>query len=100
MKKNILFCLLYTCSFLLTFAQSSLPPVYEIKSDTALSQKLDSSFWQKLEDKEGKWTFEDVSKSPLSEKFHIKGLKAAGIDTNKIYTVWTRYRLRYTMSHY
>jgi len=99
MKKIFLVWVIYSCSILFAFAQSSLPPVYEIKSDTALSQKLDSSFWQKLEDKEGKWTFEDVSKSPLSEKFHKKGLKAAGIDTNKIYTVWTRYRLRNTMSH-
>ncbi len=74
MKKIILFAgslFLLTCKLI---AQSVLPPVYEIESDTASEQKVDSTYWQKLEDKEGKWTFEQVSKEPLAEKFHIKGI--------------------------
>ena len=61
-------------------AQTYLPPVYEIKSDTALMQVLDDSLSQKLEDKEGKWTIGEVSKLPLVEKFHTPGFKAEGID--------------------
>jgi len=76
-------------------AQTSLPPVYEIRSDTAGLQELDSSYWQKLEDKEGKWTISDVIKLPLSGKFHSPGSKAApGIDTINVHTYWYRYSLR------
>jgi signal transduction histidine kinase len=81
------------------FSQTSLPPVYEIISDTAKVQILDKSFWQKLEDKEGKWTIEDVIKLPLSEKFHFQGEKTIDIDTNGIHTYWHRYRLRNRMDH-
>ncbi|MBK8373178.1 MAG: histidine kinase [Saprospiraceae bacterium] len=99
MKKIILFAgslFLLTCKLI---AQSVLPPVYEIESDTASEQKVDSTYWQKLEDKEGKWTFEQVSKEPLAGKFHIKGIKAEGVDTNDVQTYWHRYRFKNTMAH-
>ncbi len=80
-------------------AQTSLPPAYEITTDTSSSQVLDTSIWQKLEDQKGLWTIEDVSNLPLSEKFHRKGLKADGIDTNDIHTYWHRYILKNTMTH-
>jgi two-component system NtrC family sensor kinase len=88
------------CFFLINrvLPQSALPPVYEIKSDTAKEQSLDISFWQKLEDKGGKWTIEEVRKVPLSEKFHSEGLKADSIDTNNIHTYWHRYRLKNIMN--
>jgi two-component system, NtrC family, sensor kinase len=97
MKKKILFWVLYFFFLNQSFGQTSLPPVYEIKSDTAKSQLLDVSFWQKLEDKESKWNLEDVSRLPLSSKFHANGLKTAGIDTNEIHTYWYRYRLKNKM---
>ncbi len=97
MKKYIVLCILYFFSTSNSLAQTSLPPVYEIKSDTALIQIPDSSFWQKLEDKEGKWSIADVSNLPLSQKFHTSGLKADGIDTNNIHTYWQRYRLKNIM---
>ena len=98
MKRNILLLVLYFLMYVQSFAQSNLPSVYEIKSDTAKEQKLDSSYWQKLEDKDGKWGISDISKSPLSEKFHTAGSKADGIDTNNIHTYWHRYRLKNAMS--
>lgn len=81
-----------------TNAQSILPPVYEIITDTIAVQIVDSTFWQKLEDKRGKWTFEEVRKEPLAGKFHIKGAKADGIDTSDVHTYWHRYRFKNVMS--
>jgi two-component system, NtrC family, sensor kinase len=78
-------------------AQSALPPVYEITSDTAYLQMVDSTFWQKLEDKEGKWTFEEVRKEPLAGKFHMRGIKADGVDTSNVRTYWHRYRFKNAM---
>jgi two-component system NtrC family sensor kinase len=92
---TLLFC--FTQVIFLS-AQSSWPPAYEIKSDTAYKQVLEKTFWQTLEDKGGKWTLKDVRMSPLSDKFHTKGLKADGIDTTEVHTYWQRYRLKNTMS--
>ena len=78
-------------------AQTSWPPVYEIKSDTATRERFDTVYFQRLEDKEGKWTFSDVRRLPLADKFHTKGVKADGIDTNAIHTYWHRYRLKNVM---
>ena len=97
MRKIILlgvFCLLTSASIL---AQTSLPPVYEIKTDTVTIQRIDSIYFQRLEDKVGKWTIDDVNKPPLSDKFHQKGTKADGIDTNAIHIYWHRYRLKNVM---
>jgi two-component system NtrC family sensor kinase len=99
MKKNILLIVFYLFSFTMLMAQATWPPVYEIKSDTAAIQTLDNSFWQKLEDKDGKWTIDEVSKLPLSVKFHAPGLKAAGTDTSAVHAYWQRYRLKNTMDH-
>ncbi len=84
--------------FINAFSQNNLPPVYEIKTDTVLEQDLDNSHWQMLEDKEGKWTKEEVSKQPLSDEFHDRRKKLNSGDTI-VYTYWFRYRLRNTMDH-
>jgi two-component system, NtrC family, sensor kinase len=98
MKKIISLTLFSFFFFSTILAQTSLPPVYEIKSDTAKLERLDTSFWQKLEDKEGKWTIKDITSFPLSGKFHRKGLKTPEIDTIDIHTYWHRYRLRNVMT--
>ncbi len=99
MRKYILIWVLSSFILSQVLAQATLPPVYAIISDTAKIQRLDSSFWQTLEDKEGKWTLSDVSRLPLSGKFHIKGLKPEDIDTTGIHIFWQRYRLKNTMEH-
>jgi two-component system, NtrC family, sensor kinase len=99
MKKACLLWIFCLLAFNLVLAQTNLPPVYEIKSDTALTQVLNDTAWQKLEDKEGKWTIGEVSQSPLSERFHANGSKAESIDTNKIHTYWQRYRLKNSMGY-
>ena len=95
-KHFILSCLCFF-SVHCVLAQAPLPLVYEIKSDTAYQQILDTTYYQVLEDKESKWTINDVSRFPLSAKFHTKGIKEGGIDTNDIHTYWQRYRLKNTM---
>ena len=99
MIRTLTICLLILlCNTVHLSAQNNFPPVYEIKTDTT-KQVLDSVYWQKLEDKAGKWAFEEVIREPLSAKFHIQGVKPDGIDTTGIKTNWLRYRLRNTMQH-
>jgi len=88
------FVLFFSCMLVsfTGFTQAQLPPVYEIKTDTVQEQIIDSVYWQKLEDKEGKWTFSDVSKEPLSGRFHIQ------VESPPIaHTSWQRYRLKNTL---
>ena len=49
-------------------AQNNLPPVYEITTDSALRVTIPDSYWQMLEDKGGRLSFEDVSKSPTKNR--------------------------------
>ena len=44
-----------------------LPPVYEIRSDTSAVQVVDSSFWQLLEDTDGKWSFERLREENMRQ---------------------------------
>ena len=70
-RKTSIFLLLLIISTV-SNAQNSLS-AYKILSDTGFANKLDKSYWQKLEDKDGKWTFNDVKRAPLSNKFHGNG---------------------------
>ncbi len=79
-------------------AQAARPPAYEIKSDTAFKQDIEYVYWQLLEDKEGKWTIEQVSRPPLADKFHDSLNNLKGIDTTARAN-WFRYRLKNTMDH-
>ena len=93
---------LFLLSFILIFAvktiaQVNLPDVFEIKTDTTFFQYLSGSQWQILEDKEGRWTIEQVSKSPLSDKFHKRDTVIQGIDT-VVKTYWFRFRLKNVMN--
>jgi two-component system, NtrC family, sensor kinase len=82
-------CLLFSSK---VFAQAQLTPVFEIKNDTIQEQILDSVNWQKLEEKEGKLTIDDIRKEPLSGKFHIQTGDTTGIRTH-----WQRYRIKNVM---
>ena len=95
---NILFVLSCFCS-LRTFAQSQFPSTYSIETDTAYTLWLSYDNWQILEDKDGKWTIDDVSNPPLSNNFHNKGKPALIEDSTQVKTFWTRYRLTNTMDH-
>ena len=92
----------FLLSFILIFAvkaisQVNLPDVFEIKTDTTFFQYLRGNQWQVLEDKEGRWTIEQVSKSPLSDKFHKRDTVIQGIDT-VVKTYWFRFRLKNAMN--
>ena len=93
---------LFLFSFILIFAvkaiaQVNLPDVFEIKTDTTFFQYLSSSQWQMLEDKESRWTIEQVSKSPLADKFHRRDTLLQDIDT-VVKTYWFRFRLKNVMN--
>jgi len=78
MKRSSILLLL---TFLTTiiFAQNVLPPVYEINTDTAVNITLDDAYWQMLEDPEGKWTIDEVSRPPIADRFHANTTKVKGI---------------------
>ena len=98
MQRKLIAAIIGLLAFLNGFSQAGLPPVFEIKSDTASIQIVDSIYWQKLEDKTDKWTFDEVRKSPLSEKFHIQIVSTGGLTAEDVHTHWQRYRLKNTMA--
>ena len=101
MKKIFFLVLLTLLSITKAITQNNLPPAYEIKTDTAVTVRLDDAYWQMLEDPEGKWTIDEVSRSPLSDKFHANTTKTNGIFEvdYSINTFWLRYRLKNNMGH-
>src|SRR5215469_2554807 len=90
--------LLFLCFSLAGVTQNNLPPVYKITTDTATSVVLDSAYCQMLEDREGKWTINEVSNSPIADKFHLNTTKTKGVDYS-INTFWFRYHLKNNMDH-
>ncbi|MEO7446023.1 MAG: 7TM diverse intracellular signaling domain-containing protein, partial [Ferruginibacter sp.] len=79
-------------------AQNNLPPVYEIKSDTAYQQELSHNYYQVLDDKQGNRTIDQVNKLPLSNQFRDRNFKPQGVDTS-VNTYWFRYILKNTTDH-
>ena len=98
MKKVLVIWLLAVSSFANTIAQNNLPPVYEIKTDTAVNITLDNVYWQILEDRGGELTIDQVSLSPLVEKFHSNNTEKKGIN-HSIKAYWVRYRFKNSMTH-
>lgn len=96
MKKNVLIWLVFLLSIVTTTAQNNLPPVFEITTDTALAQYLDTVHWQMLRDKAGKLTFDEVTKLPLVNRFHYKKKESS---TNQFAAdgYWLRYVLKNVM---
>ncbi|MCX6219937.1 MAG: ATP-binding protein [Bacteroidia bacterium] len=90
---TILTVILVECA---AFGQTVLPPVFEIKSDTAYVQNIGNAYYQMLEDKSGKLTIQEVSSLPLSDKFHDRNEKSSTRDTLSN-TYWFRYRLKNSM---
>ena len=98
--RSITLFIIFNLMWIICFGQKKLPttPIFEIKSDTLYEQILDKANYQVLEDKSGKWSFDEVSQVPLSNLFHAKGLKVEGVDTTAVRTFWHRYRLKNTMA--
>ncbi len=93
MKFSIILCLFYFLAIVPANGQSLLPPVYEIKSDTGLTQ-LGDAYWQMLEDGSGLYTIREVMKSPLQEKFHANPSKVQGWGYIPVVHYWQRARLK------
>jgi signal transduction histidine kinase len=74
-------------------AQNNLPPVYEIKTDTAEYLTLNDSNWQMLEDRTGNLNIDQVSRSPIADKFHVNTVSTEGV-----YVYWLRYRIKNVMA--
>ncbi|HYJ63026.1 MAG TPA: 7TM-DISM domain-containing protein, partial [Parafilimonas sp.] len=79
--------------FFIGYAQSDLPPVYEIKTDTALFQTLDNSYYQLLEDSTNKLTIQQVMQKPVEDKFRYSKSSTNAFDF-RIHTYWFRYTLK------
>jgi two-component system NtrC family sensor kinase len=93
MKK---FLLLFSWLFVFAHvnAQNNLPPVYEITTDTAVTT-LPERYWQILEDKEGDLSFDQVSRSPISDHFHANTVNNQHFD-HSIHSYWFRFILKNT----
>ncbi len=96
MKKVTTSVLFILFSSMHIYAQVALPPVFEIMSDSVLNQEIDTVHRQVLEDKEGRWTIDEVNKLPLAGKFQYNGILQPHTDT--IFNAyWFRYRLKNKM---
>jgi hypothetical protein len=87
---------LFVCTY--ASAQNNLPAAYEITNDTTTYTKLPDRYWQMLEDREGKLSFDEVSRSPIAEKFHFNQVKNPQF-IHSIDAYWFRYVLKNTMAH-
>src|SRR6476646_3449192 len=96
--KKLVACSLFVCLVAKAFGQNNLPPVFEITIDTATNIVLDDAYRQMLEDPEGKWTIDQVSHSPIADKFHYNVTKLNGQDRS-IITYWFVYRFKNNMTH-
>jgi hypothetical protein len=92
-KALALFVLLFS-GFPEAISQNSLPPVYEIKTDTTIMQIVPQQYWQMLPDKGGKLRIDDVSKLPLSVHFYFRGQPTNADTIENVY--WIRYRIKNT----
>ena len=75
-----------------------MPPVFEITIDTAANIVLGDAYRQILEDADGKWTIDQVSKFPVADKFHYNVTKLNGHDRSAN-TYWLVYRFKNSMTH-
>jgi len=91
--RKFLLSVLLVFSLSIVFSQNNLPPVFEITTDTISDQELPIAYYQMLEDKDGKFTMEQVTQSPLSDKFHRRDTILKNVDT-LVHTFWFRFRLR------
>jgi len=94
MNKIFLLSFLVLVLFVKAFTQNNLPSVYEIKTDTAYVNIPDSC-WQMIEDADGKWTIDQVSQSPITDKFHAN----IDITNSNINIYWVRFSLKNNMTH-
>ncbi|WP_426670354.1 ATP-binding protein [Mucilaginibacter sp. McL0603] len=95
MKK--VFILLLMLSANKVFSQSQLPPVFPITTDTATYQFIDDKYTQLIEDNTGKLEIQQVSRSPISEKFVANYTRIEGINYGNHF-FWIRYRLKNLMN--
>lgn len=96
-KYSLLLCLYLFCSSAGAFSQNSLPPFYEIKTDTLTTQELDFRFWQILPDSSGNLMISDVTKQLYAGKFYAlskENQQAQEIEA----TNWLRFRLKNLMN--
>ncbi|HEY6977728.1 MAG TPA: ATP-binding protein [Chitinophagaceae bacterium] len=88
------FTLLFVISLaFICAAQNNLPPVYEIKTNTAEYLRLNDSNWQMLKDSTGKFTIDQIIQSPFTDQFHFDTLPEKGVNV-----YWFRYRIKNSMS--
>jgi two-component system NtrC family sensor kinase len=90
--KTLLLALFIT---LKSLGQDSLPPVYEIKADTAISV-IGKQYWQMLEDTAGKLSIQDVRRPEIAKKFHGDNTEFTGMGFLGLKDYWIRFRLKNT----
>ena len=76
-----------------TCAQSTLPTVLDLISDTSLRLEIDTAHRQVLEDKQGKWTINEVNKLPLTERFRYSSILQP-VNDSVFAAYWFRYRIK------
>jgi hypothetical protein len=69
MKKQFISFISLRLFVIIANGQSNLPPVYDIITDTALNSEIPTGYWKMLEDREGKFAFQQVTQSPEMKLF-------------------------------
>jgi two-component system, NtrC family, sensor kinase len=96
MKSCLSILIIFSLAGYTGVGQTAMPPAYEIVSDTGYEQNIDTGFYQMLADKKGNWTINEVSTSPLADKFYSRAELLNSGDTLSN-TFWFRYHLINTM---
>ncbi|HEX8334610.1 MAG TPA: ATP-binding protein [Segetibacter sp.] len=91
MKERLLFLFIFFVST--SVAQDTLPPVYELRSDTTVS-KIPDAYWQMLVDSSGKLTINDVVKLPYANRFHFNNSRSTGVGYSNHKYYWQRLRVK------
>ncbi|MGZ3750820.1 MAG: sensor histidine kinase, partial [Mucilaginibacter sp.] len=96
MKKRCFIILACLMSFINCWAQSSLAPVYEIKSDTTLTQFLGPEFVMVLGDKNGQFSIDQILTSGLNGKF-LSVNRTASKSIGKTKWLWFKFTVKNKM---
>lgn len=88
--KRLLLFLGLLMQFTWLSAQDTLPPVYELRSDTTVNAMPDQ-YWQMIEDPENEFRFPSIT---TSKGFHKNTTRENGVGFNGVKTIWLRMRFK------
>ncbi len=93
MKKLLIAFLLFIYILPEALSQSSMPPAFEINSDSSTSVALTENYWQVMEDRQSNWSIERLNYPDGDNNFQTDYSGMNGIDYS-VHTFWIRFSLK------